>query len=217
MHLNPIGLPKNKEPFKKRFQLAVVTLDLKFGKQIADEASKRGIEARHYESMDKVPLSADTIIVKRNEHSEVSSEKVFVAEPQSSPRSIVDKAIETGYRKKKVAKAIVVIDPGKKTGAAFFADDILLRTETYFTNEPLIDDVAEFFSNHREAQRLILIGEGAPDFRQTLITQLTNKVPELTAENIVTVPEKNSSKLAGGKDEIAATIISWTRRRHKRL
>jgi len=217
VHLNPIGLPKTKELVKKKFQLAVVTLDLKFGKQITDEARKRGIEAKLYESLDRVPLSTDAVVVRRNEYDEVLSEKMFVANLQSSPRSIVDKAIETGYRKKKVAKATVVIDPGKKTGAAYFADDILLRTETYFSNEPLIDDVAEFFSNHPEAQQLVLVGEGAPDFRQTLIEQLVEKIPGLSTENIITVPERNSSKLAGGKDEIAATIISWTRRKQKRI
>ncbi|MCS6784211.1 MAG: hypothetical protein NZ921_04810 [Candidatus Caldarchaeum sp.] len=209
-------MPSHTEAFKKRFQLAVVTHDPRFGKKIVDEARRRGLEVKQFGEIDDVPLSTDAVIVKQGEQ-EPRGRKTVSIDPGMDPASAVDKALETGYGKQDVAKAVVVIDPGKTTGAAFFADEILLRAETFFDHQALTENVANFFKNHLNSEKLVYVGEGAPVFREKLIQHLISSIPDLTRDMVKTLPEKNSSRLAGGKDEIAAAIISSMRRTRKRL
>lgn len=209
-------MPRQHETIKKSFTLAVVSQDHRFGKKVTDEARRRGLDAKFYSSMEEVPLSADAVVIKTDEYEIPAAGKIVPIQPGMQPASIVDKALEIGFGKKTVSKAVVVIDPGKKTGVAFFADEVLLRTQTYFDYELLADHVADFFNNHRCSEWVIYLGEGAPEFREQLIQHLTAKISKASHEIIKTVPEKGSSKLAGGKDEIAATIISRMRRQLKR-
>ncbi|MCS7110396.1 MAG: hypothetical protein NZ956_02875 [Candidatus Caldarchaeum sp.] len=209
-------MPSRIEADRKRFKLAVVTYDPRFGKKIVDEARKRGLEVKQFGEIGDVPLSTDAVIVKQGEQ-QPRGRKTVSVDPETDPSSAVDKALETGYGKQDVAKAVVVIDPGKTTGAAYFADEILLRTETFFDHTALTENVANFFKNHPNSEKLVYVGEGAPVFREKLIQHLTSKIPELTRDMVKTLPEKNSSRLAGGKDEIAAAIISTMRRTRKRL
>lgn len=202
---------------KKRPIIAVVTQDLRFAKRVIDEARRRGIDAKHFNNLDEVSLSAHAIIAKKGEIDNTTDERVVLLNQDMTSTAIIDKAIEVGLCKRNVRKAVVVIDPGKKTGVAFFADEILLRTETYYRNEVLSDDLADFFKNHVDCEKCIYVGEGAPQFREQLISHLTSRIPEITPDMIKILPEKNSSRLAGGKDEIAATVISRMRRSRKGL
>ncbi|MEM0349010.1 MAG: hypothetical protein QXE96_02785 [Candidatus Caldarchaeum sp.] len=206
-------MPRQAAAMHKGFLLAVLSHDHRFVRKIVDEARGRRLEVVHVTSRGEIPLAAKAIVVKKGEFPDMVVDKAFEAEPDQSPASVVDKAIEKGFMLDKVAKALVAVDPGKKMGLAYFADNVLLRTETLYDQEVLAEHVADFFRNHPESTHHVVVGAGAPAYREQLIEMLLRKMPDLSAENIFTVPEKNSTRLARGRDELAAAVIHriWSR------
>ncbi|MDJ0272525.1 MAG: hypothetical protein NYU05_02835 [Aigarchaeota archaeon] len=213
MDLNPIGMPRQAAAMQKRFLLAVLSHDHKFAKRIVEEARRRRLEVVHVHSRGDIPLTAKAVIMKRGEFPGLTVDKAVEADSTQSAASVVDKAIEKAFMIDKVAKALVAVDPGKKTGLAYYADNVLLRTETLYDYEVLAEHVADFFRNHPESVHHVVMGAGASVYREQLTKSLLSKMPELSEENIFTVPEGNSTRLAKGRDELAAAVIHrlWSR------
>lgn len=213
MDLNPIGMPRHAAAMHRGFLLAVLSHDHRFAKRIVEEARRRRLEVVHVNSREDIPLTAKAVIMKRGEFPGITADRVVEAEATQSPASVVDKAIEKAFMIEKVAKALVAVDPGKKTGLAYYADNVLLRTETLYDYDVLAEHVADFFRNHPESVHHVVMGAGAPIYREHLTKSLLSKMPDLREENIFTVPEGNSTRLARGRDELAAAVIHrmWSR------
>jgi len=122
--------------------------------------------------------------------------------------------IELSSNKFDVQEVSVSIDPGKRVGAAFLADEVVVRTSTYTDYDRLVDDIEEFAENHRGSRLNILIGSGAREYRDKLIEKLRTRLKHRSPK-IYLIPEHGSSRM-GRKikvDEEAALIFH---RRFKR-
>ncbi|MEM4287512.1 MAG: hypothetical protein QXV97_01740 [Candidatus Caldarchaeum sp.] len=197
----------------KQLRIAVLTRDVRLARNVVEEAARRGLKADHITNPRDIPLAAKAVVMKKGEYREIKYGKPVYADEYTSPTAIVDKAIEAAYMKDKIKRAVVAVDPGKTMGAAFLADNLLLRMESYTDCEHLTANVSEFFKNHPNAEHAVIIGSGAPEFREKLIETLLSKPSAINPEIIHSVSEKDTSKLAKGWDEAAAALLL---RRHVR-
>jgi len=191
----------------RRLAIAVVTRDVKLANAVIEEAERRGVKAIHAVDPAQIPLSVKAAVVKLGEGIGTGHAAPVSVEDYNSAVAAVDRAMEISLGRAIVEKAIVGIDPGKKVGAAFIADNILLRTESYTDFTELAEAVNTFFRNHSKSRHLVLMGSGAPEYRERLTSKLLERNPFLRPEDIITVSEENTSKHAGGVDELAATYL----------
>uniref|UniRef100_A0A7J3VU62 Uncharacterized protein n=1 Tax=Caldiarchaeum subterraneum TaxID=311458 RepID=A0A7J3VU62_CALS0 len=195
---------------EKKMTLAVLTKDFRLAAQVVEEAARRGLTARHVIEPAEIPLSARAVVMKRGEFGTVSRPPSLYAEDFTSTTSLVDRAVELAYSKKTVRNAVIAIDPGKTIGAAFMADELLLRTESYSDLHRFSQTVVEFFKTHPTSTHTILLGSGAPEFREEILRDIRSKTPDAVVKN---VSEKNTSKLSRGIDELAAAMLPRMKRR----
>ncbi len=195
-------------PFHHRpLKIAVLTSDAKLARSVVEEAAGRGLKADHVASPSEIPLAAKVVIVKRGEYKGLEHWTPVYADEFNSATAIVDRAVEITYLKKEVKQAVVAVDPGKKVGAAFLADNLLLRMESFTDYRRLTSSIVDFFKNHPNSKHLILVGSGAAEYREKLVRALLSKKPYINPEMVQNVPEKNTSKLAKGRDEVAASLL----------
>ncbi|MCS6768902.1 MAG: hypothetical protein NZ570_00480 [Candidatus Caldarchaeum sp.] len=197
----------------KRLRIAVLTADVRLAARVLDEALRRGLHADHVVKLDDIPLAAKVVVAKRGEFQGISHPSTLYADDFSSSTSLVDRAVELAYSKKEVKNVVIAVDPGKTVGAAFLADDALIRVESFTDVQRFADSAAEFFKSHPSSKQTILLGEGASEFREEIVKELLSKTKEIKPESIRLVSEKNTTKLAGGVDELAAALLPRMRRR----
>jgi hypothetical protein len=191
----------------RRLAIAVVSRDVKLANAVIEEAERRGVKAIHVIDPAQIPLSVKAAVVKLGEGIGAGHAAPVPIEDFNSAVAAVDRAMEISLGRVFVEKAVVGIDPGKKVGAAFIADNILLRTESYTDFTELAEAVNTFFENHSRSRHMVLMGSGAPEYRERLVSMLLEKNPDLRPEDIITVSEENTSKHAGGVDELAASYL----------
>ncbi len=200
-------------PFNHRqLKIAVLTSDAKLARSVIEEAEGRGLKVDHVASLSEIPLAVKAVIVKRSEYKELEHWTPVYADEFNSATAIVDRAVEIAYSKKEVKQAVVAVDPGKTVGAAFLADNILLRMESFTDYNQLTESIVDFFKNHPNSEHLILVGSGAAEYREKLVSTLLSKKPYINPEMVQNVPEKNTSKLAKGRDEVAAVLLARMKR-----
>ncbi|MEM2096123.1 MAG: hypothetical protein QXX19_07735 [Candidatus Caldarchaeum sp.] len=195
---------------EKKIRLAVLTKDFKLAAQVVEEAVRRGLMADHVIDPSEIPLSAKAVVMKKGEFASVSRPPALYADDFVSTTSLVDRAVELAYSKNTVRNAVIAVDPGKTIGAAYMADELLLRTESYTDLHRFSQSVVEFFKTHPTSRHTVLLGSGAPEFREEILRDIRSKTPAAAVKN---VSEKNTSKLSGGIDELAAAMLPRMKRR----
>jgi len=201
------------EAAAKGLSVALVTLDSRLASSLLAEASDRGVRVLHIAPGDEPPLSVKAIITKRTEKTGPSSHHVIFAEDYSSPRAILDRAVEVCAGKSEARHVTVSIDPGKRMGVAFLTDGVVVRTTTCFSNEELVESIDEFVRNHPQSELSFVIGSGAPSHREEMLRFLRSRLPYIWGNSVNLVPEDRTSLrkswLRGRKttDEVAAASL----------
>lgn len=116
----------------------------------------------HLTSADAIPAYITAVISTRTECGFCSSSQVLIQEDFPSTTSLVDRAYELSLGKNRCKATTVSIDPGKRIGAAFLCDDLLIRTEVFYTKEDVAKEAELFFKSHQSRDSKVIIGTGAP-------------------------------------------------------
>ncbi|MEM4352542.1 MAG: hypothetical protein QXV68_02860, partial [Candidatus Caldarchaeum sp.] len=169
---------------EKKIRLAVLTKDFRLAAQVVEEAARRGLRADHVIDPAEIPLSAKAVVMKKGEFGAVSRPPALYADDFVSTTSLVDRAVELAYSKKTVRNAVIAVDPGKTIGAAYMADELLLRTESYTDLHRFSQSVAEFFETHPNSRQTVLLGSGAPEFREEILRDIRSKTPAAVVKNV---------------------------------
>jgi len=169
----------------------------------------------HLTSADAIPAYITVAISTRSECEPISGGKVLIQEDFSSITSLVDRAYELSLGKNRCQAATVSIDPGKRIGAAFLCDDLLIRTEVFHGKQEAAEEAELFFKSHRCQRSDVIIGAGAPEHRDQLLYYLRR----ISATNLrIYLVDENSSRgniyipRNLSKDESSAISISSRRR-----
>lgn len=189
----------------------MVTCNLRTAKKVTRELERREIKFIHLTSADAIPEYITVLISTRGDLPLTSSSQVLMQEDFVSTTSLVDRAYELSLGKNRYKIVTVSIDPGKRIGAAFLCDDLLVRTEVFHAKKEVAEEAEVFFKSHQSHWNRIIIGAGAPEHRDQLLHHLRQiSIPHL---KLYLVDEYSShgniylsQKLS--KDESSAILIS---------
>ncbi|MEM4316138.1 MAG: hypothetical protein QXI97_03220 [Nitrososphaerota archaeon] len=203
-------------------EVVILTSDYRLVSRLMEEGRRRGLKMVHTADSDGIPLTAKVLVTRRGEAAvtDIGVPTVY-ADEYASVKSLVDRVVEVAAGRWGGGKIIISIDPGRTTGVAFMVGDLLVRTESFTELSDLEKCIREFVSNRRGIATEVLVGSGAPQYRDRVL-EMIRRMPELAGTRLEIVPEEGTSKMGlsrrgrRGKDEYAAAILS-VRRRHVKL
>ncbi len=183
-----------KKGWKHRAIIGLFLSDFKAAHNIISEGRRRGIEVLSVSSLAELPFSAKVIITSKKDNSKLPVPVLFV-EDFPSYKNLIDRAYEITFGKDCPKFVTVSIDPGeKRTGCAFFVEDILLRTSTYSDKRYLFDDIDEFFNIHKTCRKYIVIGKGAGDLSYALEKDIHERFLGAGQVETILVSEDSSNR-----------------------
>jgi hypothetical protein len=205
-------LKKVRKLRKHRVTIGLLLSDFRTVHNIISEARRRGIEVLSVSSLADLPLNAKVIITSKKEDPKLPIPTLFIEELPSY-KALLDRAYEIAFGKDRPKFVTVSIDPGeKRTGCAFFTEDILLRTSTYSDRDRLFEDIDDFFNTHKSCKKYIIIGKGASGLSHALEKDIYDRFLEAGQVEIMTVSENSSNRRnvfipAHPSDESAALML----------
>ncbi|MEM0456925.1 MAG: hypothetical protein QXE40_01595 [Nitrososphaerota archaeon] len=187
-------MKKGRKLRKHNVIIGLLLSDFRTIHNIISEARRRDIEVLSVSSLADLPLNAKVIITSKKDDPKLPIPVLFV-EDLPSYKALVDRAYEIAFGKVRPKFVTVSIDPGeKRTGCAFFAEDVLLRTSTYSDRQSLLDDISDFFNAHQDCKKYVIIGKGAGDFSHALEKDISERFLGTGQVEIMTVSENSSSR-----------------------
>ncbi len=200
-------------------EITLVTSDFKLVSRLLTEAARRGLRIIHASNPSEIPLKARVLIMKRAEMIKVPVNiPIVYADDYTTATSVLDRAVEIAAGRNDARTATISIDPGRRIGLAYIVGDYVVRTESFTDITGLERSVAEFMANHSWLEVEVVIGSGAPEYRDAVLAAI-RRMPSLGDAPITIVPEEGTSRIGpGGKrrrmsDEHAASVLAM-RKRH---
>ena len=194
-------------------KIAVATVHGRTYYRFVTELQRRGLPFLSLKPWDPVPLDIKVVLTTRDESPQISHPKILTFEQDSSPESVVDKALLTLQGKKGYEKVVVGVDPGKTYGIAILGDNKILATLTSSNKEEASHLVVDSLKRFPAEVRLVRIGDGPVEYTKTLLESLNRTLPEETLMEIVS--EAGTSRLTNNsvnrrmlKDAVSAIKIA---------
>jgi hypothetical protein len=203
--------------------IAVATSDFRLVSRLLSEGARRGLSVIHVVHPSEIPLTVKVLIMKRGEMVWESVKiPTIYADDFTSPTSVLDRAMEIAAGKADSRAATISIDPGRRVGVAFIVDEYVIRTESFTDIVNLERSIREFIENHKMLETDVIIGSGAPEYREAVL-ELIRRIPSLSQAPVKIVPEEGTSKIGlmarrrRGSDEYAASTLAMRRKyvKHK--
>jgi hypothetical protein len=174
-------------------KIAVATVHGRAYYRLVTELQRRGLPFLSLKPWDPVPLDIKVVLTTRDESPQISHPKILTFEQDSSPESVVDKALLTLQGKQGYEKVVVGVDPGKTYGIAILGDNKILATLTSSNKEEASHLVVNSLKRFPAEVRLVRIGNGPVEYTKTLLESLNRALPEETLMEIVS--EAGTSRL----------------------
>jgi len=174
-------------------KIAVATVHGRAYYRLVTELQRRGLPFLSLKPWDPVPLDIKVVLTTRDESPQISHPKILTFEQDSSPESVVDKALLTLQGKQGYEKVVVGVDPGKTYGIAILGDNKILATLTSSNKEEASHLVVNSLKRFPAEVRLVRIGNGPVEYTKTLLESLNRTLPEETLMEIVS--EAGTSRL----------------------
>ena len=194
-------------------KIAVATVHGRAYYRLVTELQRRGLPFLSLKPWDPVPLDIKVVLTTRDESPQISHPKILSFEQDSSPESVVDKALLTLQGKQGYEKVVVGVDPGKTYGIAILGDNKILATLTSSNKEEASHLVVDSLKRFPAEVRLVRIGDGPVEYTKTLLESLNRTLPEETLMEIVS--EAGTSRLTNKsvnrrmlKDAVSAIKIA---------
>jgi len=159
-------------------KIAVSTVSGKAYYLVVNELKARGLDFLSLMPNEPVPLSVQVVITTEKERDAIRHQQVLVYDMTESPSNVVDEAVKLMRGKRTFETVTVGIDPGKTFGMAVLSDGNVLETLTCNSLEETVNTVADIFSKHQAAVRMVKVGNLAPSFTTELLQFLDQGLPQ---------------------------------------
>ncbi|HKZ93413.1 MAG TPA: hypothetical protein VJ249_02370 [Candidatus Bathyarchaeia archaeon] len=174
-------------------KIAVATVSGKAYYYLVNELKARGIDFLSLTPYELVPLTVQVVITTEEERALISHPQVLVYKLNSSPTAVVDEAAKLIRGKKTFETIAIGVDPGKTFGIAVLSDGNVLETLTCTSLDETAKTIAEIFSKHQAAFRMVKVGNLAPSYTSDFLPLLDETLPkDVTIE---VVHEAGTSRL----------------------
>jgi len=194
-------------------KIAVATVSGRAYYELVKELKRQGLPFLSLKPWDPVPLDIKVVITTRNESHLISHPQILPFEQGSNPESVVDKAILIVQGKQGYEKVVVGVDPGKTYGIAILGDNKVLATLTSSNVDEASHLVVDSLNRFPAEVKVVRVGNGPPEYTQTLLDTLDKALPEETLMEIVS--EAGTSQLTNKsvnrrvlKDAVSAIKIA---------
>jgi len=181
--------------------------------ELVTQLNRKGLPFLSLKPWDPVPSDIKVVITTRDESHQISHPQILPFEQGSNPESVVDEAILIVQGKQGYEKVVVGVDPGKTYGIAILGDNKVLETLTFSNIENAAHLVADSLKRFPAEVKVVRVGDGPPEYTQTLLDSLDKVLPEETLVEIVS--EEGTSRLTNKsvnrrvlKDAVSAIEIA---------
>lgn len=199
-------------------KIAVVTVSGKAYYQLVNELKARKLPFLSLTPYDTIPTGIKVVITTENERGFVDHQNILVFKETMDPAIIVSEAIRNAEGKRKHGTITVGVDPGKTFGIAVLSDGNVLETTTRASIGQTVNAVLDVLTKNPATAYVIKVGDGAPEYTRTLLSELDEALPKDVAVEIVS--EAGTSRFAketvhrrGLRDAMSAVKIAERRGR----
>ena len=197
-------------------KIAVATVSGKAYYLIVNELKARGLGFLSLTPYESIPLTVQVVITTEKERELIKHPKLLVYQDGTSASELVDEATKLVRGKTTFETIAVGVDPGKTFGIAILRDGDILETLTCVSLEETVNTIADIFSKHQAAAKVVKVGSLAPEYTAELLPLLDKVLPkDVTIE---VVHEEGTSRLGrqtihkrGLRHAIAAVKIAERR------
>jgi hypothetical protein len=194
-------------------KIAVATVSGRAYYQLVTELNRKRLPFLSLKPWDPIPLHIKVVLTTREESHQVSHPQILIFEQHSNPETVVDEAILIVQGKQGYEKVVVGVDPGKTYGIAILGDNKVLATLTSSNIEEASHLVVDSLKRFPAEVKVVRVGNGPPEYTQTLLSSLDKDLPEETLVEIVS--EAGTSRLTNKsvnrrmlKDAVSAIKIA---------
>ena len=174
-------------------KIAVATVSGRAYYQLVTELNRKRLPFLSLKPWDPIPLHIKVVLTTREESHQVSHPQILIFEQKSNPETVVDEAILIVQGKQGYEKVVVGVDPGKTYGIAILGDNKVLATLTSSNIEEASHLVVDSLKRFPAEVKVVRVGNGPPEYTQTLLNSLDKDLPEETLVEIVS--EAGTSRL----------------------
>jgi hypothetical protein len=194
-------------------KIAVATVNGRAYYQLVTELQRKRLPFLSLKPWDPVPLHIKVVLTTEEESHQVSHPQILLFGQDSNPESVVDEAILVVQGKKGYERVVVGVDPGKTYGIAVLGDNKVLATLTSSNVDDASHLVVDSLKRFPAEVKVVRVGNGPPEYTQTLLDSLDKALPEETLVEIVS--EAGTSRLTNKsvnrrvlKDAVSAIKIA---------
>ena len=194
-------------------KIAVATVSGRAYYQLVTELNRKRLPFLSLKPWDPIPLHIKVVLTTREESHQVSHPQILIFEQHSNPETVVDEAILIVQGKQGYERVVVGVDPGKTYGIAILGDNKVLATLTSSNIEEASHLVVDSLKRFPAEVKVVRVGNGPPEYTQTLLNSLDKALPEETLVEIVS--EAGTSRLTNKsvnrrmlKDAVSAIKIA---------
>jgi hypothetical protein len=194
-------------------KIAVATVNGRAYYQLVTELQRKRLPFLSLKPWDPVPLHIKVVLTTEEESHQVSHPQILLFGQDSNPESVVDEAILVVQGKKGYERVVVGVDPGKTYGIAILGDNKVLATLTSSNVDDASHLVVDSLKRFPAEVKVVRVGNGPPEYTQTLLDSLDKALPEETLVEIVS--EAGTSRLTNKsvnrrvlKDAVSAIKIA---------
>jgi hypothetical protein len=175
-------------------KIVVATVDGRTYYQLVTELQRKRMPFLSLKPWDPVPPHIKAVLTTEKESPQVSHPTTIIFEQHPTPESVVDAATLIVQGKQGYEKIVVGVDPGKTYGIAILGDNKVLATLTASNVDNASSLVVDSLKRFPAEAKLVRVGNGPPEYTQTLLDLLNGALPEDALMEIVS--EAGTSKLA---------------------
>ncbi|HDQ06768.1 MAG TPA: hypothetical protein ENN36_08650 [Candidatus Bathyarchaeota archaeon] len=194
-------------------KIAVATVNGRAYYQLVTELQRKRLPFLSLKPWDPIPLHITAVLTTEEESHQVSHPQILIFGQNSSPEAIVDEATLIVQGKQGYEKVVVGVDPGKTYGIAILGDNKVLATLTSSNIDKASRLVVDSLKRFPAEVKVVRVGDGPPEYTQTLLDSLNKVLPEETLVEIVS--EAGTSRLTNKsvnrrvlKDAVSAIKIA---------
>jgi len=176
-------------------KIAVATVSGKAYYFIVNELRNRGLDFISLTPYESIPLTVQVVITTEKEHTLIKHPKVLIYREDTSASELVDEATKIVRGKTSFETVAVGVDPGKTFGVAVLSDGDILETLTCTSLNETVNAVANIFSKHQAAAKVVKVGNLAPEYTAELLPLLDKVLPKDISLEVV--HEAGTSSLGG--------------------
>jgi len=194
-------------------KIAVATVNGRVYYQLVTELNRKRLPFLSLKPWDPIPLHIKVVLTTEEESHQVSHPQILLFGQGSNPEAVVDAAVLIVQGKQGYEKVIVGVDPGKTYGIAILGDSKVLATLTSSNIEDASHLVVDSLKRFPAEAKVVRVGNGPPEYTQTLLDSLDKALPEEALVEIVS--EAGTSRLTSKsvnrrvlKDAVSAIKIA---------